>query len=233
MIHVDGLTHTYNNAEEPAIKALTFDVEDGEVFGFLGPSGAGKSTTQNVLTGLLHGWQGTVEILGKDVRAWGGELYESIGVSFEAPNHYLKLTARENLDYFRSLYPGETEKVETVLAIVGLEESIDKKVETFSKGMKNRLNFARSLLNKPRLWFLDEPTSGLDPVNAVNIRKIIKNKRAEGVTVVVTTHDMHTAEEVCDRVAFIVAGELAAVDSPDNLRRKHGPARCRASMGKR
>lgn len=222
MIDVEGLTHTYKGAASPAIRDLTFHVREGEVFGFLGPSGAGKSTTQNVLIGLLDGWRGRIEVMGRSLPEWGGALYGAIGVSFESPNHYLKLTARENLEYFRSLYGPESERPEDVLALVGLEEEIDKRVEAFSKGMRNRLNFARSLLNKPRLWFLDEPTAGLDPVNAVRIRNIIKQRRKMGVTTLVATHDMHTAEKVCDRVAFIVDGRIAVIDSPQALRRKHG-----------
>jgi fluoroquinolone transport system ATP-binding protein len=222
MIEVEGLTHTYPGSAKPAIDRLSFGVDEGEVFGFLGPSGAGKSTTQNVLIGLLEGWRGSVRVMGRSVREWGGALYQSIGVSFELPNHYLKLTARENLEYFRALYGDNTDKTEDVLALVGLEADIDKKVEAFSKGMMNRLNFARSLLNKPRLWFLDEPTAGLDPVNAVRIRNVIKQRQAEGVTCLVTTHDMHTADDVCDRVAFIIDGKIATIDAPEALRRRYG-----------
>jgi fluoroquinolone transport system ATP-binding protein len=109
-----------------------------------------------------------------------------------------------------------------VLAIVGLEDDIDKAVGEFSTGMKGRLNFARSLLHRPELWFLDEPTVGLDPVNAVRIREIIQQRQELGVTTVVTTHDMTTAEVVCDRVAFIIDGQIAAVDAPDALRRRYG-----------
>ncbi|MDZ4674855.1 MAG: ABC transporter ATP-binding protein [Gemmatimonadota bacterium] len=222
MITAAGLTFTYPGAASPAIQDLAFAVQPGEVFGFLGPSGAGKSTTQNILIGLLRGWRGEVEVAGKPLGAWGPEYYRTIGVSFEFPNHYLKLTARENLEYFRSLYGPDTASVSEVLALVELADHADKRVGEFSKGMKARLNFARSLLHRPRLWFLDEPTTGLDPVNAVRIREIIREHQGRGVTTLLTTHDMVTAEAVCDRVAFIVDGRIAAIDSPAALRQRYG-----------
>ena len=222
MIRVEKLDFTYPKAPAQTLFGLDFEVGAGEVFGLLGPSGAGKSTTQSILIGLRRGHQGRVEIMDKAIEKWRGELYREIGVSFELPNHYLKLSARENLEYFRRIYGGEARSPEEVMALVGLEDAIDKPVGDFSKGMKNRLNLARSMLHRPRIWFLDEPTSGLDPVNVVRVRELIAQARDEGVTVVLTTHDMKTAEEVCDRVAFIVDGRLAAIDSPEALRRAHG-----------
>ncbi len=213
MIRVEDLTYTYSSGSPPAVRGLTFDVQKGEVFGFLGPSGAGKTTTQNILIGLIKGWQGSVQVLNRPLAEWGADYYKSIGVSFEAPNHYLKLSARENLEYFRALYDGKADSVEEVMSIVGLEDDIDKMVGAFSKGMKNRLNFARSLLHRPEIWFLDEPTAGLDPVNAVRIREIIRQRQKLGVTTIVTTHDMTTAEAVCDRVAFIIDGQITAIDA--------------------
>ena len=123
MISVEDLTYTYPSGSSPAIRGLTFEVEKGEVFGFLGPSGAGKTTTQNILIGLIKGWQGRVRVLNRPLAEWGAAYYRSIGVSFEAPNHYLKLSARENLEYFRSLYDGKADTVEEVDRGTGTAQS--------------------------------------------------------------------------------------------------------------
>ncbi len=222
MLEVKKLDFTYPGAAQPAISGLGFEVREGEVFGLLGPSGAGKSTTQGVLIGLLEGWRGSVEAMGRPLSQWGADYYEHVGVSFEMPNHFLKLTARENLDYFRSLYASETFRAEEVLEQVGLANSVDVRVSEFSKGMKNRLTFARSFLHRPKLWFLDEPTAGLDPVNARNIRNIVRQRQAEGTTVVLTTHNMQLADDLCDRVGFIVDGQLRVVEAPEVLKRRYG-----------
>ncbi len=222
MIDVKDVTFMYPGGKKEALKGISFSVKPGEIFGFLGPSGAGKSTTQKILTGQLSGYKGHVEVMGKDVSSWKADYYEKIGVSFEIPNHYLKLTAKENLDYFRSLYGGETEDPVALLKMVGLDGEANVRVSKFSKGMKVRLGFVRALLNKPDLIFLDEPTTGLDPVNARIIRDIILNKKAEGKTVFLTTHNMSLADEICDRVAFIVDGEIRLIDSPHELKIKNG-----------
>lgn len=222
MIEVAGLHYTYPGAKSETLHGISFSIAEREIFGFLGPSGAGKSTTQKLLIGLLRNYTGTARVLGKDVSEWGSGYYEHIGVSFELPNHYLKLTATENLSYFASLYRGETHPPHEVLEWVGLRDAADKRVSEFSKGMKNRLNVARSLIHKPRVLFMDEPTSGLDPVNARKIKDLVLRLRGEGTTVFVTTHNMTVADELCDRVAFIVDGKLALVDAPDALKRQHG-----------
>ncbi|MCB9745350.1 MAG: ABC transporter ATP-binding protein [Alphaproteobacteria bacterium] len=231
MINVRGLSFTYPGGAAPAVRGLDFQVEEGEVFGFLGPSGAGKSTTQNILIGLLKGWQGQIEVMGRPLAEWGRDYYRRIGVSFELPNHYLKLSARENLEYFRALYAGDTATPEEVMELVGLSEHLDKPAGAFSKGMKNRLTLARSLLNRPSLWFLDEPTSGLDPVNAVKVRDLVKARKEQGVTTLITTHDMHVADSICDRVAFIVDGQLAEVDAPETLKRRYGTRELEVEYG--
>lgn len=224
MINVRHLTYTYPGTTNPAVRDLSFHVTSGEIFGFLGPSGAGKSTTQRILTGLLPGYEGAVAVFDRPLAAWGNEYFERIGVSFELPNHFLKLTARENLRYFARLYQGATRSPQELLALVGLGEDGDVAVGQYSKGMKNRLTVARALLHDPDLLFLDEPTAGLDPVNARRIRALIRQQQIRGKTIFLTTHDMGVAEALCDRVAFIVEGEIKVIGSPWQLKRAHGRA---------
>ena len=222
MIDVRNLHFTYAHSNPPAVRGLTFTVERGEIFGLLGPSGAGKSTTQKVLIGLLEGYSGSVRVRGREVAAWTADDYERIGVSFEAPNHFLKLTGLENLRYFAALYHGPTCVPAALLESVGLQSDGNRRVGEYSKGMKCRLSIARCLLNTPDLMFLDEPTGGLDPVNMQRVKDIIRAERDGGATVFLTTHDMAAADELCDRVAFIVDGRIAGIDSPRALKLEHG-----------
>jgi len=230
VIEVRGLDFAYPGARRPAVDGLSFGIADGEIFGFLGPNGAGKSTTQKVLTGLLRDYGGTVQVLGREVRDWGSELYEQVGVGFELPVHYGRLSARENLRYFAALYRGETADPDALLAEVDLLEQGDVRAERLSKGMRVRLSFARAVLCRPRLLFLDEPTTGLDPVGARRIKDLILRHRAQGATVFLTTHDMTTADELCDRVAFLVDGRIALVDAPRELKVRYGEARVRVEL---
>lgn len=218
VIAVDGLTFTYPKTVEPAVRGIDFSVRRGEIFGFLGPSGAGKSTTQKILTGLLTGHGGSVRVLGQEPVAWGSEFYQRIGVSFELPNHYQKLTALENLRFFASLYKGPTQDPMGLLDRVGLADDAHTRVGTYSKGMQMRLVFIRALLHRPELLFLDEPTTGMDPGNARKIKDIIRELRDEGHTIFLTTHDMTVADQLCDRVAFVVDGQIAALDAPAELK---------------
>ncbi|MGB3682058.1 MAG: ABC transporter ATP-binding protein [Rubrobacteraceae bacterium] len=227
MISVHDMTFAYPSVERRAVDGISFGVEPGEIFGFLGPSGAGKSTTQKILIGLLKGYEGAISVLGKDLDAWGPEYYERIGVSFELPNHYQKLTALENLNFFRALYSRGTEEPRELLAMVGLENDAGTRVAQFSKGMQMRLTFVRALLNRPKLIFLDEPTAGLDPANARKMENIILDLKKEGRTIFLTTHDMGVADRLCDRVAFIVDGGIAAIDSPRALKIQRGERRVR------
>jgi len=231
MIDVQNLSYIYPGRTERAVKGISFSVAAGEIFGFLGPSGAGKSTTQKILTGLLKGYQGEVTVLGKPLPTWRADYYEQIGVSFELPNHFQKLSALENLNYFRSLYAGATEEPLKLLALVGLAADANTRVGQFSKGMQMRLNFVRALLHKPKLLFLDEPTSGMDPVNARTIREIVRGLKQAGCTIFLTTHSMQVADELCDRVAFMVDGQIAALDAPRAMKIQHGERRVRIEWG--
>jgi fluoroquinolone transport system ATP-binding protein len=222
VIDVRDLHFTYAHSNQPAVRGLTFTVERGEIFGFLGPSGAGKSTTQKVLIGLLEGYSGSVRVRGKEVAAWTADDYERIGVSFETPNHFLKLTGLENLRYFAALYDGPTRAPAALLASVGLETDGNRRVGEYSKGMKCRLSIARCLLNDPDVMFLDEPTGGLDPMNMQRVKDLVRAERERGATVFLTTHDMAAADELCDRVAFIVDGRIACIDLPRALKLQHG-----------
>jgi fluoroquinolone transport system ATP-binding protein len=227
MIDVENLTFTYAKTSAPALTGLSFAVERGEIFGFLGPSGAGKSTTQKILIGLLKGYHGRVSVFGHDLAGWGQSYYERVGVAFELPNHFRKLTALENLAYFSSLYARATRPPQALLDLVGLGADGGVPVAQFSKGMQGRLNLARALLHDPELLFLDEPTSGQDPVNARRIKDLIRAQQQAGRTIFLTTHDMSVAEELCDRVAFIMDGQIALIDTPRALKLHYGQASVR------
>lgn len=222
MIEVKDLCFRYSKNAKDTINNISFKVNKGEIFGFLGPSGAGKSTTQNILIGILKDYRGSVKVLDREIREIQSDYYENIGVAFEFPNFYNKMTALENLKFFQSLYKEAGEDILGLLDMVGLKEHGDKRVSSFSKGMKMRLNFCRAIMNKPEAIFLDEPTSGLDPVNAKIIKDVIQAKKAAGKTIFLTTHNMNVAEELCDRVAFIVDGKIMLIDSPRTLKIKHG-----------
>jgi fluoroquinolone transport system ATP-binding protein len=203
------------------LASLTFSIEAGEVFGFLGPNGSGKTTTQKLLTRILHGYTGSVEVFGRDLREHDDDYYNTIGVSFEFPNLYEKLTAEENLDFYRAFFDVPTDDPRSVLERLDLPVGDNRNVGRWSKGMKMRLTLARSLLNRPRLWFLDEPTTGQDPHHAVVIRRLIRERASSGTSVFLTTHDMTVADELCDRVAFLVDGRIVVVDAPRKLKLAH------------
>lgn len=222
MIDVRNLNYSYKKDGHQQINNLTFQVDDGEIFGFLGPSGAGKSTTQNILTGLLEMQEGEAFVNGHNIKERSKERFNQIGMSFEQANVYNKLTAKENLDFYAKLFDVPTLDSMELLEMVGLADKANVRAGEFSKGMKHRLTFARSMMNQPELWFLDEPTTGLDPAIAADIKQIIRDKNAAGTTIFLTTHNMFIAEELCDRVAFIVDGEIKLIDSPKNLKLQYG-----------
>lgn len=223
MIEVNRLTFSYG--KKPFINDMSFSVENGEIFGFLGPSGAGKTTLQKIMTGMITAYQGSVKVDGMECRKRTPAFYEEIGVDFEFPALYEKLTAKQNLLYFASLYRKPCLPPEDSLERAGLERDADKKVSCFSKGMRSRLAFLRALQHDPRFLFLDEPTSGLDPNGAVLFREIIEEERIKGTTIFLTTHNMLDADLLCDRVAFLAEGRIAALDTPERLKVQYSKKR--------
>jgi fluoroquinolone transport system ATP-binding protein len=222
MITVEGLTFAYPKAAAPTLRGLSFSLAKGEVYGLLGPSGAGKSTTQRILMGLLTGFAGRAEVFGQPVGSLGRELYERIGVSFELPAVYLRLTALENLRLFAALYSKPTLDPMKVLESVDLADAANQRVDQFSKGMKMRLNLCRALLHDPDLLFLDEPTTGQDPARSRLTRDLIRDLKKRGKTIFLTTHNMAEAEEACDRVGFLVDGSIPVTGAPAELMREFG-----------
>lgn len=222
MIQVSNLSFSYT--KQPFISDMSFSVASGEIFGFLGPSGAGKSTLQKVLIGMLSTYEGSAMVNGVECRERTNQFYEDIGVDFEFSTMYEKLTAKENLRFFSSLYEKKPRPIEELLEMVGLRHDADKRVSDYSKGMKARLNFIKALLHDPLLLCLDEPTSGLDPTNSRMMKDMILAEKAKGKTILLTTHNMQDAAELCDRVAFIVNGQICALDSPHNLIMSKGAA---------
>ena len=222
MIQVNHLSFSYT--QNPFIQDISFSVTQGEIFGFLGPSGAGKSTLQKILLGMLPQYQGSAIVNGTECKKHGSDFYESIGVDFEYSTLYEKLSAIENLRFFSSLYQKQARSIPELLSMVGLENDGDKRVSEYSKGMKSRLNFVKALAHDPKLLFLDEPTSGLDPTNSRLMKDMILAEKRKGKTILLTTHNMQDAAELCDRVAFIVGGRIYALDSPHNLIMAKGAA---------
>ena len=221
-IRAGEVSFKYAKAQKNTLNGLDFEVKDGEIFGFLGPSGAGKSTTLGILTGIITGWSGTVEVGGRNPAEADGDFYRSIGVCFESPRFHMKFTAAENLKLFGGLYGIKLRDMRELMDRVGLAGDLYRKVETYSKGMKTRLSLVRSLLHNPDLLFLDEPTTGLDPRLSQTVCELIQEERERGKTIFLTTHDMVTAGSLCDRVGFLNNGDLIITDSPAVLAQRFG-----------
>jgi fluoroquinolone transport system ATP-binding protein len=215
---------SYDNGKKtkkPTLNDLSFEVREGEIYGFLGPSGAGKSTTQKILTRIIKDYQGSIKYRGKDLKKYTRSFYEDIGVGFELPVHFSKLSGRENLKFFQSLYKNKTD-IEALLKRLNLADDADRAVGDYSKGMKMRLNFARALINNPRFLFLDEPTNGLDPSNAKIIKDMMLEFKKKGGTIFLTTHLMGDVEALCDYVVFLNDGKIVEHDTVKNLKLKYG-----------
>jgi fluoroquinolone transport system ATP-binding protein len=221
---VENVYFSYQSAKKdvkPTLNNLSFEVRSGEIYGFLGPSGAGKSTTQKILTRIIKDYKGSIKYKGKDLKSFNRKFYEDIGIGFELPVHFSKLSARENLRFFQSLYKNKID-FEPILKRLNLADDADRPVGDYSKGMKMRLNFARALINNPKFLFLDEPTNGLDPSNAKIIKDMILEFKKKGGTVFLTTHLMADVEALCDYVVFLNDGKIVESDTVKNLKIKHG-----------
>jgi ABC-2 type transport system ATP-binding protein len=210
--------------EVVAVNDISFDVRPGELFGLLGPNGAGKTTTTKMLTTLLIPTSGNAYILGMDVVEQAEALRSRIGFIFGGERGlYWRLTAEQNLRYFASLYNVDPSVAKTripyVLELVGLKDRANEKIEGYSRGMKQRLHIARTLLHNPEILFLDEPTIGLDPVGARELRAIVRTLQAEKKTILLTTHYMLEADELCQRIAVINHGHIIALDTPEGLKK--------------
>ena len=227
-IIADELTYYYGTLL--AVDHVSFSVAEGEILGFLGPNGAGKTTTVKILTGQLKPAGGKAYLLGTDISRNAEEIQGQIGVCFEVTNLYEQMTAIENLKLFARLFSMRQFDAQSLLERVGLSGRGKDRVETYSKGMKQRLMVARSILNRPRVLFLDEPTVGLDPTSSEVIRNIILEERERGATVFLTTHDMMEADKLSDRVVFMNQGKIVALDTPHNLKQKHGKRALKAKV---
>jgi ABC-2 type transport system ATP-binding protein len=225
-ISVDHLTHQFG--ELTALSDLSFTVDKGEVFALLGPNGAGKTTTIRVLNGLYHPSAGSVRVLDLDPQTHGPEVRRNTGVLTETNALYERLTARENLYFFGRMY-GLPEslvlkRTRDFLEKFGLSQRADDRVQTFSKGMKQRLALARAFLTLPAILFLDEPTASLDPESTAQVHEMIESiRREDGVTVFLCTHHLEEAERLADRLAILSAGRLMALGSLEELDRRMNP----------
>ena len=219
-IEVESLTKRYGDFT--AVNDIGFEVREGEVFGFLGPNGAGKTTTIRMLTGLTAPTSGTARIMGNDIRCEPFLAKEAFGTVPEVSNVYDDLSAWNNLMFAGELYGmprgKRAERAEALLERAGLAGFMNRKAKGFSKGMKRKLTIAMAMVNDPLVLFLDEPSSGLDVQSALELQKALREMNSAGTTIFLTTHNIEDANIMCDRVAILVGGRLAAVDSPERLK---------------
>jgi ABC-2 type transport system ATP-binding protein len=229
MIDVENLQKHYGAVR--AVDGITFSVAPGEVFGLLGHNGAGKTTTMRMLTGRTLPTSGSAQIAGFDVVRQLDQVKPLINIVFEDQNLYERLSGYDNLKVFADLYDVPRKRVDELLGRVGLtDESAKRKVKTYSSGMKQRLMIARSLINEPRVLMLDEPTKGLDPSSAREMRDIVRELADANVSVLLCTHYMEEADELCDRVAFLSNGKIVALDTPRELKLRYGQQTARVLL---
>ncbi len=214
MISVRDLIKNYGDFK--AVKGISFDVFENEIFGLLGPNGAGKSTTLEIIETLRKKTSGSIQVAGYDLDESPNTIKGLIGVQLQASSYYPGLNLLQLIDLFAGLYNQQVDGME-LLRSVNLEEKAKAKFKELSGGQKQRFSVATTLINQPKVIFLDEPTTGLDPQARRNLWELIKTIKAQGTTVIITTHYMDEAEYLCDRIAIIDAGKIVALETPDNL----------------
>ena len=218
-IKINNVSHSFK--EKAVLRGINLEIKKGEIFGLLGPSGAGKTTLINIVTGQLNASEGECQISGVASNKLSGEQYKKIGVMMDHFGLYERMTCFDNLKFYEMLDGNRTSHIDYVLSQVGLLESKKVQVANLSKGMKNRLSFARAVLRKPEILFLDEPTSGLDPNTTKEIHKMILEEKKKGTTIFLTTHNMHEAEKLCDNIALLNEGKIVEYGKPAELCRKY------------
>ena len=223
VIKADNLGKSFGSFK--AISSLTFDVNKGEILGFLGPSGSGKTTTINILTGQLTPDQGQSSILGKSSTNLNEEDLANIGLITENSGYYEKLSLYDNLLFFAKLYDVPQGDLDDLMKRVGLYDRRKTLAEKLSTGMKQRMLLVRAIINKPQVLFLDEPTSGLDPSTSQSIHELIKELQAEGTTIFLTTHDMQEATILCDKIVLLNKGQIVEAGTPSDLIQKYNTAK--------
>lgn len=223
MIQVQNIVKNYGNVQ--AVRNVSFAVRKGEIFGFLGPNGAGKTTTIRMMIGLLKPTSGQIIVNGKNVISHPKSVHAEIGVVFENPNFYERLSIEENLYFYAGLNRVPKARVDELISRFELDEKRKTQMKKLSKGQKQRVIIMRGILHRPQILFLDEPTSGLDPVSSQIIRDQVYQLNEEGTTIVLTTHYMEEADQLCDRVAFINQGQIVAQGAPYELKLQYGERR--------
>ena len=219
MIRVENVSKSFGSKK--ALHQISFEIKEGEIFGFLGPSGSGKTTMINVLTGQLTADQGNTILLGKNSQDLTSNDLEQIGIVSDGSGFYEKMSLYKNLLIYAKLYGLKSDRVNQVLQQVGLADAKDIIAEKLSTGMKQRMFLARALLNAPKILFLDEPTSGLDPTTSKMIHTLLQELKQAGTTIFLTTHDMHEATLLCDRLSLLNKGNLIEYGSPQDIIQKY------------